>query len=467
VADAKLLSEEDALPQPLHGAERCQDLRVELLVPNVWQLALEQYAKAMHLGVALTDADGHLLGDCLNSQPLWGLLRGVQPAGVEECPFHLLPRKPCTCVADALANGGPAFAHDRTGLVHFAVPLELDGHAVGALIAGQVFDQYPEQLALEHAAKKLGLSPNQVWQKARLECPISRHALHVYADLLATFGDAFLHTRYHALLEADIRAERERAQELLRRVNAELERLVEERTTELKEAQHKALRAERLAAIGQMVAGLAHESRNALQRGQSCLSMLGLRVQEQPEALDLVERAQRAQEDLHRLYEEVREYAATIHLDTCVCDLSSLWREAWSDLAPLHTGKRAELREEARDIDLHCRASPFHLKQVFGNLFDNALSTGPDPVIVTIRCGRAEIEGREAVQVSVRDNGPGFTPEQREQLFEPFYTTKVRGTGLGLAICKRLMEAHGGRIEAGQNNGSGAEILMTLPRRLS
>ena len=338
---------------------------------------------------------------------------------------------------------------------------------VGALVAGQVFDHYPEQLVLEQAAKRLGLSPAKVWQQARLECPVSRHALHVYADLLTTFGNAFLRTRYHDLLEADIRADRERAQELLRCANEELERLVEERTAALKEAQEKVLQAERLAAIGQMVAGLAHESRNALQRGQACLAMLGFRLQGQPEALDLVERAQKAQEDLLRLYEEVQEYAAPIHPDLCACDLAQVWREAWADVLFLHAGKRAELREETGGMDLHCWASPFHLKQVFRNLMDNALDTGADPVLVVIRCMQADLGGQEAVQVAVRDNGPGFTPEQGQRLFAPFYTTKVRGTGLGLAICKRIVEAHGGRIEAGRNNGPGAEILISLPRRVS
>ena len=119
------LAEADARPQLLSGADLPADFRRALLDLTVWQPALEQYAKAMHLAVSLTDADGHLLGECLNPQPLWSLLRGRQRAGVGECPFHLLPLKPCTCIKDALTKGGPALAHDRTGLVHFAVPLAL------------------------------------------------------------------------------------------------------------------------------------------------------------------------------------------------------------------------------------------------------------------------------------------------------------------------------------------------------
>src|SRR5439155_8137970 len=80
--------------------------------------------------------------------------------------------------------------------------------------------------------------------------------------------------------------------------------------TELQEAQRLGLQAERLAAVGQVSVGLAHEGRNALQRSQACLDRLGWRLKDQPEALDLLTRAHKAQNDLVVLFEEVREYAA-------------------------------------------------------------------------------------------------------------------------------------------------------------
>ena len=91
--------------------------------------------------------------------------------------------------------------------------------------------------------------------------------------------------------------------------------------TERKEEQARALQAERLAAIGEMVAGLAHESRNALQRGQACLEMLALEVQDRPRARNLAERLQKALDDLSRLYEDVRDYAAPILLRPRSCDI--------------------------------------------------------------------------------------------------------------------------------------------------
>jgi PAS domain S-box-containing protein len=242
--------------------------------------------------------------------------------------------------------------------------------------------------------------------------------------------------------------------------------LVGHDVTELQEAQEHALQVERLAAIGQVAAGLAHESRNALQRGQACMSMLALRLKGQPEALDLLDRTQKAQDDLHRLFDGVRAYAAPIRLEPAPCNLADIWREAWDDLASYE--KRAlELREETGGTDLRCLGDAFHLKRVFRNVLENAVAAAQDRVQVVITCSATRVRGKEAVRVSVRDNGPGFPSENHDKLFEPFFTTKARGTGLGLAISKRIVEAHGGRIAAGNGPGPGAEIIITLPRSTS
>jgi PAS domain S-box-containing protein len=233
--------------------------------------------------------------------------------------------------------------------------------------------------------------------------------------------------------------------------------------TDLQEAQRRTLQTERLAAIGQTAAGLAHEGRNALQRSQACLSMLELRLRGQPEALDLLARAQAAQDDLHRLFEDIRSFAAPLQVHRTAVDLAAVWREAWADLAALHPHPGAELREDASAVDLSVDADRFQLKRVFLNLFDNAL-TAASPARVVIRCAAVRLGGRDALQVRLRDNGPGFPPATRHKLFEPFNTTKTQGTGLGLAICRRLIEVHGGRIEAGAE-GPGAEVILTLPRR--
>ena len=206
--------------QPL-GVELQPAIRADLLDPALWQDGLAKYARGTNLAVALADAAGRLIGATINPRPTWSLLHAKTPptsppsegaAGGVGCPFSLAPLKPCNCVADALARGGFVVARDRTGLVHFAVPLVLGEHPLGALVAGQVFDQYAEQLPLEQVARQVGLSPAPAWQVARLEHPVKRATLEVYADLLATLGQTFLQTRYHTILAAERRGQERMAE---------------------------------------------------------------------------------------------------------------------------------------------------------------------------------------------------------------------------------------------------------------
>lgn len=237
--------------------------------------------------------------------------------------------------------------------------------------------------------------------------------------------------------------------------------------TGLQLAQERALQAERLAAIGQMMTALAHESGNALARSKACLEMLVLEVQDRPEALDLVARIQMAQDHLRQLYEEVRGYAAPLRLEKEMCSVQGAWRAAWTNLGVQRQARDATLSEETTGVDLGANIDRFRLEQVFRNVLENALAACRDPVRIVVRCAPAVLDGQPALQVSVQDNGPGLGPEQRRRVFEPFYTTKTKGTGLGMAIAKRIVEAHGGQISIGPGVGPGAEVLLLLPRDVS
>lgn len=88
------------------------------------------------------------------------------------------------------------------------------------------------------------------------------------------------------------------------------------------------------------------------------------------------------------------------------------------------------------------------------------------PNAVAIGFDRFDAQVQPAVRIALQDNGPGLSLEVREKLFEPLFTTKSKGTGLGMPIAKRIIESHGGRIVAA-NDQSGAEFIITLPRKLS
>jgi signal transduction histidine kinase len=251
---------------------------------------------------------------------------------------------------------------------------------------------------------------------------------------------------------------------LLKPVNPDLLRATLTRVFQLREAERRARQAERLAAIGQMITGLAHESGNALARIQACLEMLALEVEDRPEAMDLINRIQRAQNDLQKLFEEIRSYAAPLKLQREDWDLGSVWRQAWTNLTVQHKARQAMLREHTHGLPLRFSLDAFRMEQVFRNILDNALAACLDPVEIDITCQEVHLGGRPALCVAVRDNGPGLTPEARQRIFDPFFSTKTKGTGLGMAIARRIVEAHGGEIGIGTENGRGAEIRITLPR---
>jgi signal transduction histidine kinase len=135
--------------------------------------------------------------------------------------------------------------------------------------------------------------------------------------------------------------------------------------------------------------------------------------------------------------------------------------ETWDRLEATRRGKSAQLRENDMQ-DVMIRGDRFRLVQVFRNIFDNALAARAQDVQIDVASSNIVLGGQAGVQISIKDNGPGLTAEQRRKLFEPFFTTKTHGTGLGMPIVKRIVEAHGGTIDVGPDSSHGAEIIITL-----
>ncbi len=236
--------------------------------------------------------------------------------------------------------------------------------------------------------------------------------------------------------------------------------------SELERVQKLLLQSERLAAIGQMVTGLAHESRNALQRAQACLDMLSLDLQNSPEQLDLARRATTALQDLHRLYEEVRSYAAPIHLEYRPCELSTIWKKEWENLATVRRDRMIQLIEAEGNQTISCEVDVHRMEQVFRNILENAIHACGETGVITIRSSITEWQGEPAGRIAVQDNGVGMTPEIAQHVFEPFFTTKQKGTGLGMAIVNRIITAHAGFVSAGILTLKGAEIVLIVPLRM-
>ncbi|MCY2978762.1 MAG: PAS domain S-box protein [Planctomycetota bacterium] len=237
--------------------------------------------------------------------------------------------------------------------------------------------------------------------------------------------------------------------------------------SDLRTAQQRLIQSERLTAIGQMMTGLAHESRNALQRSRACLDMLELDLHSSPDQHDLVKRTRSALVELQVLYEEVRSYAAPIQLDRSRQYIGELCEETWLNL-------REQWQTRQIDLVASCDACPpvscdkQRICQVLRNIFENSLAVSPNGSSIFVDCRTIQRDQSSFAQISITDQGPGLNDEQRLRMFEPFYTTKTRGTGLGMAICHRIIDSHGGRIFVGtgkesDNEKTGAVIVVELP----
>ena len=237
--------------------------------------------------------------------------------------------------------------------------------------------------------------------------------------------------------------------------------------SDLRAAQQRLIQSERLTAIGQMMTGLAHESRNALQRSRACLDMLELDLQSSPDQHDLVKRTRSALVELQVLYEEVRSYAAPIQLERTRQYIRELCEETWLNL-------REQWQSRHIDLVASCDACPpvscdkQRICQVLRNIFENSLAVSPNGSSIFVDCRTIQRDQSLFAQISVTDQGPGLNEEQRLRMFEPFYTTKTRGTGLGMAICHRIIDSHGGRIFVGtgiesDDEKTGAVIVVELP----
>ncbi len=297
-------------------------------------------------------------------------------------------------------------------------------------------------------------------------------------------------------LEAD-NTHRQEVERVLLARNAELTEL----NLRLSEAQEQLLQSEKLASIGQLAAGVAHEINNPIGYVHSNLGSLGnyigdlfglidqveKLVSELPESAALRQRvtALREQfdlaylkEDLPALLEESKE--GITRVKKIVQDLKDFSRvdssQEWQ-MADLHAGidstlniVRNEIKYKAEVVKAYgelppVECLPSQLNQVFMNLLVNAAHAMSEKErgTITVRTGRAEAE--KEVWVEVADDGCGIAPENLKRIFDPFFTTKPvgKGTGLGLSLAYGIVQKHHGRIEVQSTVGQGTSFRVCLP----
>jgi len=239
---------------------------------------------------------------------------------------------------------------------------------------------------------------------------------------------------------------------------------------ELGESRARAARHEKLASLGTLAAGVAHEIRNPLTainvRLHSLKKNLVENSSEQEDALVIGSEIQR----LERIVQEFLQFARPGEPKLHTVSIDSLLAKVKSLFGPQLEKNSIQLTVESVP-DIWVRVDPHQIQQVLINLIQNAAESMERDGTITlrVRTGTARLTGRTrpVVILEVSDTGKGIPPEVRKRMFDPFFTTKEEGTGLGLAIASRIVEAHGGVLECQSEVNRGTTFTIVLPQSKS
>jgi two-component system sensor kinase FixL len=221
---------------------------------------------------------------------------------------------------------------------------------------------------------------------------------------------------------------------------------------------------ERLAAIGQAVSTIAHESRNSLQRMEAAVHQLKKHATDAEKVQGGIVKLASGTEELHRLHETVLEFVRPRVLQPVPVDARNVVRAAWKEALTQPEMPHVGLVESQETDDTTCEIDAFAVRQVFRNIFENSLAACQNSPEINASYEDCEVSGIAALRIVIRDNGPGLSDEQKSMVFVPFYTTKQRGLGLGLTIARQIVEAHGGEIYLA--NGPGTAVVVVFKRAI-
>jgi two-component system NtrC family sensor kinase len=244
-----------------------------------------------------------------------------------------------------------------------------------------------------------------------------------------------------------------------------LERLVQARTAELGQAHESLMRSEKLASIGVLASGVAHELNNPL---TSILMNINLLMEDVEDRPDLHRELKRVSDDAlrcQRIINDLRDFSHRRELEIGLCDLNHLVGDALDLIARQLRLQKIALTRSLFDRMPSVSCDPDRIRQVLMNIFVNAIQAMPDGGTLSV----ATVLREGYAMITVTDSGPGIPSDIRSRIFDPFFTTKAEGTGLGLSIVHGIMEEHGGKVEVeslaagGTTAAAGTTVRLLLP----
>nr|HMT07071.1 ATP-binding protein [Pyrinomonadaceae bacterium] len=232
--------------------------------------------------------------------------------------------------------------------------------------------------------------------------------------------------------------------------------------TDIRSMEDSIRRKDRLAAVGRVAAGLAHEIRNPLGAMRGAIQVMETTAAPDTPQASLMEIILKESDRLNSIITNFLNYARPAAVDFADTNVGDAIREVLylmkhsPDILPTH-----ELIDDSGSEEIVIPADSTQLKQIFWNLARNAVQAMPDGGKLTVGLGHAE-SGR--VRITFTDTGRGMSQEQVEQLFEPFANSTTGGTGLGLSIVYQIVKDHNGAINVRSTEGVGTTITIELPK---
>lgn len=281
---------------------------------------------------------------------------------------------------------------------------------------------------------------------------VDAHAGAATADGIVVDGLTHREVELGAIIDAY-----NRVTEKLKDSHEVLTREVRRLHDQLKAKDEELARRKRLAALGEMAAGVAHEVRNPLGGILLCASMLKADVAGAPKARKLAEQIVVASRRLEQIVSDILAFAGDGARQQRAVDLRALVTNVLTLLAPASEAAGCVVTMHCDEGAGQLRGDETQLQRAVLNVMANAIDAARSRVWLEVQRVQA------AVRICVADDGGGVPADSRDRVFDPFFTTKDSGTGLGLAIVHRVMEWHGGRVVIGDREGGGAEFTLILP----
>ncbi len=232
------------------------------------------------------------------------------------------------------------------------------------------------------------------------------------------------------------------------------------------------MRADRLASLGEMAAGIAHEIKNPLAGISGAAQLLSREIPAGDSRAGIMEEMIALISRLDKTIKNLLNFARYTEPEFAPANINEVIEKVIFFVRQVPEGKKASFVTQFDQAMEEIEVDADQMKQVFLNLFLNALQAKAEDCEITVKTYGEALPGlmepshrKHFIMVSVIDNGPGITTDKLGKIFQPFYTTREEGTGLGLSITRKIVDLHEGRITVESEVGKGTAFHIFLPKK--